>query len=293
METILIAGGTGQIGKRLSAFLLANNYKVLLLTRKPTQGNLYQWDPYKDYIDLRLPFDEIAYIINLTGEGIGDKTWSKKRRHDILQSRVVPSQFIERSIDKFSNLKHLLQISGATCYGQNTGIYNKEEDAFGNDFLSQVVKEWEARVTIDPKKVQFTLLRAGVVFYEGGALKKMIQPVKINMAANFGNGEQIIPWVSMDDVCKAFLFFIKHNKSGIYNLVASNISQKSLNLQAATYFNKKLWLPNLPKEILRLFLGEMSELITESYAVDHQKIIDAGFHFTETSLQDVLFKYYS
>jgi uncharacterized protein (TIGR01777 family) len=291
MKTILIAGGTGKIGSVLTSYLSSKGYEVLILTRQPSKTNHFYWDPSKEEISDDLPFDKISVIINLSGAGIGDKTWSEKRRHEILMSRIVPTQFLTRQQKRFPHLKKLIQISGATCYGQNLKDHALETSQFGSDFLSQIVKQWEDVAKFE-RPVMTTMLRSGVVFYQGGALAKMIAPLKFRIGLNIGQGHQMIQWISINDLCRLFLYFIENEREGIFNAVCNNIQQKDLILAANQHFNKKAWFVKMPKKLLRLMLGEMSELLTESYPVSNEKLVHENFHFEEATIADVFNKYY-
>ena len=281
---IVIAGGSGNIGRQLATYLRTQGNEVSILSRFKKSNQEFYWNPETQEIDVHFPFDAVEVLINLCGSGIGDRGWSEKRRHELFTSRIIPTQYLVRLSDRMPNLKQVLQISGATCYGKSTGIKHQEEDAFGEGFLSQLTQKWEAAATFS---VPTTILRAGVVMYQGGALAKIKKPIALGFGSYIGDGSQIVPWISMHDLVRLFHFALTKPLIGTYHAVTVNQSNASITDELLAMHHKRKWFPNVPKWLLRAILGEMSDLLIESYEVDSQKLLEAGFVPQELCLKDL------
>jgi uncharacterized protein (TIGR01777 family) len=289
METILLAGGTGLIGKELSLKLKNEGYNVRILSRQKsnyTKG-FYNWDPYKSYIDPEA-LKNVDIIINLVGEGIADKKWTNERKKALIDSRVIPTNFLYESFKNTTSLKQYISASGINCYGYDN--YDKkytEEDMFGNDFLSQVVEKWENAANQFKNICLVSKLRISVVLTpHGGAFPKIAQPIKLYAGATLGTGKQWMPWISMEDLLRMFIFVAQNKLEGTFNALANTDTNKKFTQELAFFLKKPLFLPNVPAFILRLFLGEMSTVILEGLQASNDKIKNKGFTFKHNNLQD-------
>lgn len=285
---ILIAGGTGFIGKKL-ADKLVNNGEIRILTRKSENLSVgfFNWNPYKGFIDEKA-LEGVTHIINLTGEGIADKRWTSSRKKIIEDSRTIPAKFIFSKIDKLTHLKQYITASGINCYDVNNE--NKsytESDEIASDFVSQVVKKWEASADLFQDKCAVLKIRIPFVISEnGGAVKKLEAPIKMGFGAAIGKGNQAIPWVHLDDLVSIFEFGITENLAGKYHANSGNTTNKEITELLAKKWNKKLWLPNIPAFVMKLILGDLSVLILKGIHASNQKIINSGFKFKFKKISD-------
>lgn len=288
MEIILLAGGTGLIGKELKVKLTKAGYIVKVLSRQKSDYSklIYNWNPYTEEIDPEA-IKDVTTIINLVGEGIADKRWSTERKKALIDSRIVPTNFLFKVFEKSTNLKQYISASGINCYGYNN--YDKkhtEEDAYGTDFLSQVVEKWENAAKQFSSICKVSILRISVVLTpKGGALPKIAQPIKLYAGAALGNGKQWLPWITMDDLTNMFLYSVKEKLDGTYNAVSNCNTNKEFSLELAKFLKKPLFLPNVPEFILKLFLGEMASVVTDGLQASNQKILSKGFEFRDSDLQ--------
>ncbi|MBI1835691.1 MAG: NAD-dependent epimerase/dehydratase family protein [Flavobacteriia bacterium] len=229
MKSILIAGGTGLIGQKLVEILTLKGNNVFILTRNPSAINEFYWDPSKNEIDSKC-FEHAEVLINLCGEGIVDKPWTRKRRALLYASRIETTKFLYSNKANFINLKHFISASGVNCYNLEKSEQTfQETDSFGADYISQLVKEWESAADLFSDKIKVSKLRISVVFSKkGGALAKIKQPIINNVGAVLGSGNQLIPWIHIEDLCLAFSHVIESELDGVYNLNAGNISNKML-----------------------------------------------------------------
>jgi uncharacterized protein len=294
MATVLITGGTGLIGKTLGHALLEKGYSVIVLTRNPDRQiatfpglSNAKWDIVNKTIDQ----DAIAkadHIIHLAGAGVADKRWTKKRKQEIVSSRVESCKLIVDSLKTIPNkVKTVISSSAIGWYGPDSGISDPdpftENNPADDSFLGNTCKKWEE--SIDPViqlGKRLVKLRTGIVLSkEGGALKEFIKPLKFGIAAILGNGKQIISWIHINDLVSMFIAAIENeNMNGVYNAVAPNpVSNKELTLQLVKSRNKFFIPVHVPSFILKIVLGEMSIEVLKSATVSCEKIQGTGFNF--------------
>jgi uncharacterized protein len=304
MQTVLISGGTGLVGKALTSLLTAKGYSVIILSRQPSAGRHYfaspnvsfaQWDVKKQEIDVAA-LQQADYIIHLAGAGVMDKKWTEEYKKEIVNSRVNSSKLIVESLQQHPN--KVKAIIGASAIG----FYGKDEEpprAFTEDapadknFLGKTCKLWEESLQpVAQLNKRLVQLRIGIVLSkDGGALKEFMTPVKMGVAAILSNGKQIISWVHIDDLCRMFLFAIENeNVNGVYNAVALNpVNNKVLTVTLAKKMKRLFYIPfYVPTFILKIMLGGRSIEILKSTTVSCKKIITAGFNFQFENIEKAL-----
>jgi uncharacterized protein (TIGR01777 family) len=294
MASILVTGGTGFIGTSLCNLLRDKGYTVLILSRtKIDKPNTYYWSLEDHYIDPEA-IVRADYIIHLAGAGIADKRWSKERKRILIDSRVKSANLLFEKVKELNpNLKGFISASAVGYYGATTStkIY-KENDAAGNDFVSDICKVWEkASLQFEAINVRTVIFRTGVVFAkEGGAMEKLSKPIKLGVGAALGSGKQYMPWIHIDDLCNMYAEAIENSEiNGVYNAVApEHITNKLLNKTIAKKLKKPLWLPNIPAFVMKLILGEMAVILLEGSRVSSEKIVPTGFKFKYPSLTKAL-----
>ena len=302
MDTILITGGTGLVGKALGQSLLKKGYQVIILSRNAGKSSTIaglsysQWNVEAQTIE-RQAIENADYIIHLAGAGVADKRWTKKRKQEIVESRVKSCKLI---IDSLTNIPNKVQAvvssSAIGWYGPDPVIPNPqsftEEAPAHDDFLGTTCKQWEE--SIEPVRQlgkRLVKLRTGIVLStSGGALKEFIRPLRFGVAAVLASGKQIISWIHIDDLVNMYIAAIENeNLSGVYNAVAPEpVSNKVLTLQLAKS-RKKFFIPiHVPSFLLQLILGEMSVEVLKSATVNSSKIGQAGFHFKFGNISSAL-----
>ncbi|WP_234736089.1 TIGR01777 family oxidoreductase [Tellurirhabdus bombi] len=279
-QTVLITGGTGTVGRPLTRLLQAKGYQVSYLSRsgKPIQHiKVYQWDPSNGRIDAEA-VAAADYIIHLAGAGIADSRWTDSRKREILQSRTQSTDLLVRTLAQTSHkVKAFISSSAIGYYGGDTGNQPlTENSAPGKDFMAEVTVAWEqAAEAIAHLGIRTVKLRIGVVLsVEGGALSKLIMPVKWGVGSPLGSGQQHISWIHIDDLCRLFLEAMESpDWQGVYNAVApAPVTNETLTRHIAEALKKPLWLPNIPAALLRLILGEMAVVILGSSNVQNKRI---------------------
>lgn len=304
METVLITGGTGTIGKAITNALLERKYTVIILSRnvsngqRPTNNISYaQWNVLEQTIDK----DAVAkadYIIHLAGAGVADKRWTKKRKQEIIDSRVKSGELLVKALKgNANNVKAVISSSAIGWYGPDPSVPNPdaftEDDPAYDDFLGSTCNQWEQSLEpIAKMNKRLVKLRTGIVLSnDGGALVEFKKPIRYGVAAIIGSGKQVISWIHIDDLVRLYIAAIE-NKSmnGSYNAVAPNpVSNKELTLQLAKITRGKFFIPlYVPSFILKIVLGELSVEVLKSATVSCDKIHDTGFTFLYPSIEAAL-----
>ncbi len=297
MAKILITGGTGLIGKELAHYFTNTGHTVVLLTRNSFKEKYpfktYEWDVNSGHINEKA-FEDIEHIIHLAGAGIADERWSKKRKQEIIDSRVKSTLLVAAYLKKL-NIKpiNFIGASAIGFYGAKTNeIVYKETDKGEIDFLSFSTNDWEESYdAIRKLGIETSVLRIGVVLSEkGGAYKKMAKPFKMGLGCALGSGKQYMPWIHVEDLIEIFnQVMLGKIKTGLYNAVASqHITNNEFSMALAKSLNKKLILPNVPAFILKLALGEMAIVLLEGSRVSNEKLLNTGFKFKYTSIEEAL-----
>lgn len=289
------------IGMRLSALLRDRGYKVEHLSRSANpkaEFPAFGWDLQKGTID-EVAVERADYIINLAGAGIADGRWTDERKQLIINSRVDSTHLLINSLQKLNKKPQAFISSAAVGYYGNRGNrLMHESDAPGIGFLTESCLEWEQAIQeVAATGIRTVALRIGVVMStQGGALEKMLIPLRFFMATYFGNGEQWYSWIHLDDLCEMFLFAIEQEQmNGFYNAVAPHPeTNKDLTKILAKASGKPALVVPVPAFVLRLIFGEMADTILFSTRVASKKIEQAGFQFRfpllEPALRDLLEK---
>jgi uncharacterized protein (TIGR01777 family) len=293
---VMIAGGSGLIGSALTHSLLEDGHEVWLLSRNPKKSREPQgvksleWDGRTVYNHWLGVFSQMDAVVNLAGSTIGQWPWSDARKKEILNSRVNAGLTIAQAYEKSSPRPPvLLQASGIGYYGQR-GIETLNEDSpAGNDFLSTVAINWESATRIvDTMGVRRVILRTGLVLAKNdGVLPLMALPVRLFVGGPIGSGKQGISWIHIRDQVRAIRFLMENdNARGVYNLCAPNpVSNADFMRALAQALHRPHWL-QVPGFVMRLLLGEMSDLLLSGQFAIPQRLVNLGFAFDFESAYD-------
>jgi len=296
--SILITGATGLIGKAVTQKFRERDIEVhYLTTRKNKVTNReglkgFYWDPGKGEIDMKC-FDGVTAVINLAGSSISQR-WTKANKRKILRSRLDSLQTLRKALEKLDTdtIKSFVSASAIGIYPNSLDRYYTEDTTdVDPSFLGEVVSKWEREIN-EFSKFRFSLatIRIGLVLSaDGGALPAMTKPIKSFVGAAFGSGEQWQSWIHIDDLARQFIFVIEQNLKGVFNGVAPNpVTNTKLIKEIAALLKRPLFLPNIPKVIMQLLLGDMSYLLFASQRVSSKKIEEEGFEFHHKNICNAL-----
>ncbi|MGZ8539193.1 MAG: TIGR01777 family oxidoreductase [Chitinophagaceae bacterium] len=304
MTTVLITGGTGMIGKALTHALVERNYKVIILSREPvgqqpaTNNISYAaWNIASQAIDSQA-IQRSEYIIHLAGAGVADKRWTKKRKQEIVDSRVKSGELLVKALQEIpNNVKALISASAIGWYGPDPVVPNPkpftENDPPDSSFLGDTCKRWEESTDpVSQMGKRAVKLRTGIVLSKGGgALQEFEKLLRFGIASILGSGRQVYSWIHIDDLVRLYISAIEDdNMRGVYNAVAPKpVSNKELVLQLARMKKGNFFIPvYIPSFALKLALGEMSIEVLKSATVSCDKIHYSGFTFLYPSIEAAL-----
>lgn len=288
---ILIAGGTGLIGSALTKVLEQAQNKVFILTRNKELCNnpTYRWwNPDQNQINENA-LSGIDVIINLCGAGIADKKWTLKRKQELLNSRVKPAQVLLDAAKKSGNIKHYISASGINCYPVNTSNQVNEENAYGTDYLSRLVQEWEYEALKFESICPVSLLRIGAVLSSnGGALTRLKPIFKWGLGSPLGHGKQPFAWIHEEDLHRAILHVTHNQLAGAYNICGTTVSNRVFSKALAKSLNRWMLPIGVPAFVMKIMLGEMSEMLLNGVNTNSQKLQDTGFTLQFNEIQEAL-----
>jgi len=293
-KVVLITGAGGMVAQQL-ANQLKQSYSIRFLTRKANKSNEFQWDITNNKIAPDA-FQNVNHIIHLAGTSVATKRWTKKRKNEIIASRVDSATLIQQELIKQEKVvDSFISASAIGFYGNKTTnkVYS-EDDPAGSDFLSTVCQKWElAAQSFEKNKVakRVSILRIGLVLSpNGGVLQNLIPLTKFYLSTAFGNGKQYTPWIHIEDLCNMIQYLLNDKSTyGTFNAVApEHITNKELITEIAKAMNRKVILPNIPKFTISFLQGEMSKLFLEGNKVSSEKIRNLGFKFKYPKLKDAL-----
>jgi len=292
---IVIAGGSGFIGQKLTDILLSEGHKIIILTRKdklPSGDVLY----VKWIEEGTSPENEIRnadVFINLAGVSINDGRWNANHQKQIYDSRMKATDELLRIITSLPEKPSvLINASAIGIYPSSiNSVYTEDSLETSNDFLGKTVRDWEDKAKqVEAYSIRPVFIRFGVVLgKEGGALPLMALPYKLFAGGTVGSGEQWVSWVHVEDVVRAIAFAIKNDKlRGPVNVTSpSPIKMKDFGKTIGSVLHRPHWLP-VPSFSMKIVLGQKSALVLEGQHVIPKLLMEEGFEFKFPSLKSAL-----
>jgi uncharacterized protein (TIGR01777 family) len=290
----LITGGTGLIGKAFIDSLPKKSSQITVLTRNKINAKKLLGSEINCVDELSIiDIENSDVILNLVGEAIADKRWSDSQKDKICQSRWRVTQHLVDLINQAENPPSVF-ISGSAIgiYGrQNNQPINESFEDFHHEFTHHVCSEWEnialAAVT---NQTRVAILRTGIVLAkQSGALGKMIPPFKLGLGGKIGDGKQMMSWIHLEDMV-AGISHIEKNETlhGAINLTAPNpVNNYHFTHALASTLNRPCLL-STPAWLLKILLGEMSDLLLFGQNVVPDKLTDSGFSFKYSKVEEAL-----
>lgn len=290
---LAITGSSGFIGSSLVNYLKEQNHEVVRIVRsKPSAGDIL-WDPENEKIDsLALDEANVDAIIHLAGEGIAEKKWSEAQKQRIRDSRIKGTRLISKTILDLENKPSIFISSSAIgYYGSRKDEVLTEESESGDDFLSEVCREWESEAQPVAKDgITTAIIRTGhVLEASGGMLKRLILPFKLGIGGRIGSGEQYMSAIALKDHVRAITYIAENKLAGTFNLTGPN---PLTNNEFTKALGKRLSRPTLlptPLLPLKVIYGKelVDSLLLGSQRVVPQALTEAGFKFEYETIEDI------
>lgn len=290
----LITGGTGLIGTRLCQKLQAAGHTVIVLSRS------------RDKVHRRCGLSAVAItslneighneqvdvIINLAGASIADARWSKHRKQILEQSRIGITEQLVDWIAK-RDKKPLALISGSAVgwYGDQQDRLINEQSSFNDEYAHRLCERWEqAALKARDFGVRVSIVRTGLVLAaDGGFLQRLLLPFKLGLGGPVSDGQQYMPWIHLEDIANLFIFLSKQPQAeGAFNGTAPvPVTNAEFSRSLAQKLHRPAFMM-VPACVLKLALGEMSQLLLGGQRAQPEKARAAGFQFEYTDLKSAL-----
>jgi uncharacterized protein (TIGR01777 family) len=289
---VVIAGGSGFLGRNLARRLEAAGHQPVILTRRPTGPHQVHWQPNGSTDGLERLLDGVDAMVNLAGEGIADKRWTPARKEAIRRSRIAATRTLVRAISGCATPPRVF-ISGSAIgyYGSHGDEAVIESTPPGSDFLARVCVDWEQEArALNMASTRLAIVRTGLaVGKDGGALARMLLPFKLGLGGTVGSGEQYMPWIHVDDWCAMVMWLIENDRaSGAFNATAPEpVTNRAFTRTLARVLGRPA-IFRVPAFVLQLALGEMSSMLLTGQRVLPAFAEQHGFVFSYRTLEPAL-----
>jgi len=298
-KRIVVTGATGLIGRKLVRALIQRGDNVIVFSRDAEKAKSFfpkamesvEWN-YQHPEQWKYKIERSDAVVHLAGVNLFAKRWNDEFKRVVLESREVSTKNLVEAIKSCTNKPEVfVSASGIGYYGDCGETVLNENSAKGNDFLADVCEVWENEsVNVEESGVRSVQIRTGLVLStEDGALKQMLPPFKFFIGGYLGNGKQWASWLHIDDIVEIYLHAIDNSSlTGSLNATAPNpIRMKEFAQTLARVLNRPSLFP-VPKFILRLVVGEASEVVLASQRIDVKKLVESGYKFKFEILEDAL-----
>lgn len=295
---ILFTGGTGLIGQAfINKFRKEHSFTVVSRNTAKAAKILGNDLSYAASIAEINDIGVFDAVINLAGEPIADKRWTDTQKKVICDSRWETTSQLAAKITSSNNPPKVFISGSAIGYYGDQGDFIVDEDTPPKkEFTHELCSKWEnIAETASSESTRLILLRTGVVLSpSGGALDKMAMPFKLGVGGTLGTGEQYLAWIHIDDMVDAIAYLLhSESSSGAFNLTAPNpVTNKVFSKQLASSLNRPC-LFNVPSFVMKIAMGESSEMILKGQRVIPKKLSEAGYTFTFPTVDKALKNIYS
>lgn len=291
---IIIAAGTGFLGRNLEKYFLNKNYEVKIITRNPKRKNEVFWDA-KTIGNWKKELENADVLINLAGKSV-DCRYNDKNKKEIYDSRIDSTKVLQKAMDECQNPPKIwLNASSATIYiHSETNLNTEKNGIIGDDFSMNICKSWEEEFFKKKNQnVRKVTLRTSIVLGKnGGAFPKFKQITKFGLGGKQGRGNQMMSWIHISDFCEAVNFIIEdENFKGAINITAPEpltnenmMKQLRKKLQVQFGIPSPVWL----LEIASIFIRTETELMLKSRNVYPEILLENGFEFKYKNFNQAL-----
>lgn len=294
MATILITGGSGLVGRHLTAALVQDGHAVRWMSRTAGEREgvrAHAWDLARGTMD-ESALAGADHIVHLAGASIGGGRWTRSRVRELIESRTRgPELMLECCARTGQWPKSFVSAAGVGYYGAVTTDHScTEEDPPGTDTIARISVAWEKAVDRWSDHARVVKLRTAVVLApDGGALVPLARIARWGAASPLGTGLQQMPWVHIEDLVRAYRQAVDDERmQGAFNVAASNVMNKELMRLLAMILHRPFILPAVPGWAMKSLLGDLATVLLEGSRVANGKLIATGFRFEHTSLEAAL-----
>ncbi len=292
---VLVSGSSGLVGKDLCAFLVHQGYDVYKLDRdKAKVGNksIY-WNPETGELNI-VQLEGFDAVVNLAGENIAAKRWTKEQKQIIRDSRIKSTTLLSENLAKLNHKpKVFISASAIGFYGDRPNEM-LHEGALHNkgDYLSNLCQDWEdAANSARDAGIRVVHPRFGVILSpKGGAMSKLLVPFQLGAGGIIGNGEQVMSWIALDDVIYGLNYVLMNDKiSGAVNFTSPNpVTNHEFTKSLGKVLSRPTIFP-LPSFAAKLIFGEMADaLLLSSTKAKPVVLLESGFKFSYPNLSEAL-----
>ncbi len=285
---VVVAGASGLIGRALVASLHADGIPVTRLVRREAQAeDEVSWDP----ASRRLPpsaLEGARAVVCLNGASIGRFPWTKRYRHELLWSRIQPTQAIATAVRALGDdAPAFVSASAVGYYPSSPGTVLTEDSPRGDTFLADLCAEWEGAARHAGDRTRVSLLRTAPVVHPDGVLKPLLRLTRLGVSGPIGSGRQAWPWISLDDEVAAIRHVIDREIEGPVNLTGpERATANDLGFALARRMNRP-YLVRAPEWAVKLVLGDdaTEALLTSDMHVVPEKLAASGFVFRHPTVE--------
>lgn len=290
---IMVTGGTGLIGRSLIQQVLTQGHQVTVITRNAAQARTH----FDNRITLlqglseRRDLNGIDAVINLAGEPIANKRWSKTQKQCLCDSRWRITQRLVDLIQSSDTPPAVLISGSAVGYYGNLGeTVITEETSPHDEFTHRLCARWEDIASrASSAQTRVCLLRTGVVLSpDGGILDKFTPLFLMGLGGPQGNGQQYLSWIHIEDMVNGILWMLEHDERGPFNMVSPCPVRNEQFTRALGHTLHRPAILRAPALAMRLIMGESAALVLGSQYALPKRLEETGFHFRWRNLNETL-----
>ena len=295
---VVVAGGSGFLGRALTDGLVAKGHEPVVLTRGGERAagatRYVHWDPDGSAAGTWIrEIDGADAIVNLSGENLGARRWTGRRKDQLRESRILATRTLVSAVRAAPRRPAVfVQGSGAGYYGFAGEEVLDESFPPGQDFLGQLAVAWEAEAhPAAALGCRLVFVRSGVVLSnEAEAVRKLRLPFKLFVGGPLGSGRQYFSWIHRDDWVALVTWAIEHESVfGVFNATAPGpVTNAEFSAALGRSVNRPSWL-RVPAFALRILLGEMADgMLLNGQRVVPKRAMDQGFVFKYPAIDAAL-----
>jgi uncharacterized protein len=290
-KKILMTGGTGFIGNYLGDELLKSGNYITHVTRDPSRYREKQATNLKfiGWDEVEPAIEQADIVINMAGENLFGKRWTEAVKKKIYDSRINSTRTLVDAMRASASKPELfISVSGIGVYGDRGDELITEDSETGSDFLAGVCIDWEKEALLAADLgVRVAIPRIGIVLQkDGGVLEKMYLPFLLFAGGPIGSGDQYLPWIHMDDLCRAFLHPVYNPEfSGVYNACSTEPATMNEFAKALGEVMNRPSFFRVPEFVLKVILGEAAVPVLSSIRAQPKVLQVSGFEFEYEDLR--------